>query len=75
MFRTLRELNRLCIDTDYASELQDFYLLYFAWDDLKTSNEQWYWPGATRANIATIALEVLTKFVTEARAAGLLDES
>lgn len=72
-FSTLRELNRLCIDEDYASELHDFYLLYYAWDDLLTSNEQWYWPGATRENIAAIADETLAKFVAVARKHGLLE--
>lgn len=70
---TLRELNRLCIDEDYAAELQDFYSLYFAWDDLLTSHEQWYWPGATRENIAAIAHETLSKFVADARERGLLE--
>lgn len=70
---TLHELNRLCIDEDYASELQDFYLLYFAWDDLLTSNEQWYWPGATRENIAIIAKQTLSEFVADAREHGLLE--
>jgi hypothetical protein len=72
---TLRELQRLCIAEDYAPELYDFYLLSFAWEDLATSEHQWYWPEATRANIATIVQEALSNFVTEARAAGLLDPS
>jgi hypothetical protein len=73
LFAVLRELNQLSIDEEYATELQDFYLLYFAWDDLLTSNEQWYWPGATRENIARIARDTLEKFVANARDDGLLD--
>jgi hypothetical protein len=70
---TLRELNRISIEVDYPSELSDLYLLYYAWDDLLTYNEQWYWPGATRDNIAEIAHEALRRFVDEACAHGLLE--
>jgi hypothetical protein len=74
LLSTLHELSRLCIDEEYAPELQDFYLLYFAWDDLLTSHEQWYWPGATLDNIAGIAQETLLRFIAEARARGLHDQ-
>ena len=75
LLSALHVLNRLCIDEDYPPELNDFYLLYFAWDDLRTSDVQWYWPGATRDNVAAIAEETIQGFVADARAAGLLDES
>ena len=32
----------------------DFYLLYFAKDDLLESDIQWYWDGANRENIDEI---------------------
>lgn len=32
----------------------DFYLLYFAKDDLNESEVQWYWNGADRINIDLI---------------------
>lgn len=72
LLAALRELSRICIDENYAPELYDFYLLYYAWDDLLTSHEQWYLRGATHANIETLAREALVKFAAEARAAGLL---
>lgn len=74
LLMTLRELNRLCVEENYADELHDFYLLYYAWDDLLTSNEQWYWRGATRDNIADIARQALDRFVERARDQGLLSE-
>jgi hypothetical protein len=38
----------------YDSLLRDFYLLYYAYDDLKHSENQYYWDGATRGNITLI---------------------
>jgi hypothetical protein len=75
MLSALHMLNRLCIDEDYPPDLKDFYLLYFAWDDLLTSEIQWYWPGATRDNVAAIAEEIIRGFVASARTAGMLDDS
>lgn len=39
---------------DYESSLQDFYMLYCAYDDLRYSDNQYYWDGATRGNINLI---------------------
>ena len=69
----LRELNRLCIEEDHTAELNAFYLLHYAWDDLLRSDVQWYWPGATRENIAEFARAELEKFVEAARLKGLVD--
>lgn len=35
-------------------DLYEFYLLYFAQDDLRESEITWHWPDATRDNIDTI---------------------
>ena len=48
---TLRELKDIYIGLDMEKEYTDFYLLYFAKDDLIESENQWYWDGATRENI------------------------
>jgi hypothetical protein len=56
----LKAVNVLCIikdvylDKDLEPYLQDFSLLYWAYNDLTYSDQQWYWEGATRENIETI---------------------
>jgi len=50
----LLKLKDLCLATNYAKPLMDFYLLYFALSDLETSELQWYWKGANRENINKI---------------------
>jgi len=47
----LLELKGVCIDLGYPDYLYDFYLLYWALDDLEELGEQYYWPGADRSNI------------------------
>jgi len=42
-------------ELSYEEEgLHDFYMLYYAMQDLKHDTVQWYWHGATRENIADI---------------------
>ena len=43
------------IELDHESSLSGFYMLYYAYDDLKHSDQQWYWDGATRENIDEMA--------------------
>ncbi|SHM89934.1 hypothetical protein [Mucilaginibacter sp. OK098] len=56
----LKAVNVLCIikdvylDNDLEPYHQDFSLLYWAYNDLTYSDQQWYWDGATRENIETI---------------------
>jgi hypothetical protein len=57
----LRVLADMCLELDYPSYLLDFYYLYFAQDDLRTLEIQWYWPGATRENIE----ETIHQYATE----------
>ncbi|MCR8561217.1 hypothetical protein KXD93_26425 [Mucilaginibacter sp. BJC16-A38] len=47
----LSTLTEVCIDDGYESDLYDFFSLYYAYDDLLYSENQWYWAGATRENI------------------------
>lgn len=51
---TLREVKDICVGLDMESEYMDFYLLYFAKNDLNQSENQWYWDGADRNNIDKI---------------------
>lgn len=41
----------------------DFYLLYFAKDDLNESEIQWYWNGADRINIDQIIRKVFEDYL------------
>ena len=50
----LRTLKDICIELNYEETLMDFYLLFFALDDLVSLEKQVYWPNATRENINEI---------------------
>lgn len=50
-YETLRELRDICIDLDMDDRYVDFYLLYYAKDDLALDEVQWYWSDANRDNI------------------------
>ena len=63
--RTLRELRDICIALNMEKEYMDFYLLYFAKDDLIESENQWYWNGATRENIDDIIKNQFFKWTTD----------
>ena len=58
----LSMLKDLCVELDHKHYLYDFYLLYFAKEDLADSNHQWYWDGADRNNIDTIIDEYLKRW-------------
>ncbi|MEM8884641.1 MAG: hypothetical protein AAGD14_11270 [Planctomycetota bacterium] len=53
---TLVELRDLCMELDFFRELDDFYLLSYAHEDLQQDHVQHYWPSATRKNIDDIVL-------------------
>jgi hypothetical protein len=59
----LRILADMCLEMDYPSDLLDFYLLYFAQDDLRTSEAQWHWPGATRDNVEETIRQYATQWL------------
>jgi len=50
---------------DYESSLQDFYMLYCAYDDLRYSDNQHYWDGATRGNIDLIIRQYFENWMND----------
>lgn len=64
-YKTLRELREICLQLDYDSRYMDFYLLYFAKDDLMVDEVQWYWEGANRANIDQIIRDKFKQWLGE----------
>jgi hypothetical protein len=46
----------MCIDEDHLDDINDFYTLRWAFDDLQDAEVQWYWEGATQSNIEEIVL-------------------
>jgi len=56
-------LKDVYIGMNYNPPYSDFYSLYYAYDDLKYSENQWYWPGATRENIDEIIKEYFVKWI------------
>lgn len=63
----LQILTDICIELDYAGFLYDFYLLYFAQDDLGYAEHQWYWPDADRSNIEVKIREYATAWLRDNR--------
>lgn len=61
----LDELARLHIELGYATDLQDFYLLHYAWYDLQQAGVQWYWQGADRDNIDAVVDERFSAWLQE----------
>lgn len=55
--KTLRELRDIYYELGMDSRLTDFYLLYYAKEDLTVDEVQWYWDGANRENIDQIIKE------------------
>lgn len=65
LLKSLKQLSKLCIDTDYNQIIYDFYLLYYAKEDLRYSEMQWYWDGADRENIDQICLDRFRKWIED----------
>jgi hypothetical protein len=64
-FETLQKIKDICIDLGlgtYGQEYNDFYLLYFAKENLIESPVQWYWDGANRENIDEIIEKKFKEF-------------
>ncbi|MDG1808959.1 MAG: hypothetical protein P8J91_04255 [Pirellulaceae bacterium] len=59
----ITEVKDLCIVMDYLPTLYDFYSLYFAWEDLQYSTEQYHWAGATRSNIESLIDNRILEFL------------
>ena len=60
---SLKEVKDICIGLDMDKEYMDFYLLYFAKDDLNELENQWYWDGADRNNIDKIINEKFQEYI------------
>jgi hypothetical protein len=58
-------LQDIYIRTDFDPPYTDFYNLYFAYDDLKYSENQWYLDGATRENIDEIIKAYFKEWVAK----------
>lgn len=65
--KALKELRDLHNELEMRSDLQDFYLLYYAKMDLIESLNQWYWKDATRENIDQIILDRFTNWVKDCK--------
>lgn len=64
-YKTLRELKNICQDLDLDAAYMDFYLLYYAKDELTVGEVQWYWDGANRENIDQIIQERFRMWIAE----------
>ena len=60
---TLRILADICRDLDYDKNYMDFYFLYYAKDELKDFDDQFYWNGANRNNIDLIIIEKFNEWI------------
>lgn len=60
----LQQLKDICVTLDYYHPLYSFYLLYFAYTDLKVQSEQYYWKGAARNNINFIVESEFKKWMS-----------
>lgn len=57
---------KFCQTKDYEKLVYDFYLLYWAWDDIDYGNEYTaYWETATKENIGEIVIDVAYKWITD----------
>lgn len=65
--RNLTELYKFCQMRHYEELVYDFYLLYWAWDDLDYEDNEYnhYWYGARRENIEQIVIDVAKKWIEE----------
>jgi hypothetical protein len=61
----LNMIKDICVQLDYEPGLNDFYLLYYAWDDLRYSEQQWYWDGATRENIEQVIKDYFKEWIVK----------
>jgi hypothetical protein len=65
LIETLGIIKDLCVAQNYQKELYDFYLLYEAYVDLRDSQHQWYWEGASRENIGLLIRQRAEQFLLE----------
>ena len=64
--QNLKNIRLFCETKEYEKSIFNFYLLYWAWDDLNYGNEyQSYWPEADKNNIESITIEMAKKWIVE----------
>lgn len=63
--KNLTELYVLSQSIEYEDSIYDFYLLFWAWDDLdyEDSGNNQYWNGSTRQNIEDITINEARKWI------------
>ena len=61
----LRTLYNLCVDMDYVDYLFPFYLLFYAQDDLRQADRQYYWPDMDRTNVEQVIQEYAQEWLAE----------
>lgn len=61
----LYRLNDIYISTEYYYPLQEFFNFYYAWEDLQTSEAQWYLDGVDRTNIDQKINDFFQKWIIE----------
>lgn len=64
-FTILNILKEIYLELDYEGSLQQFYLLYYAKDDLQYSEVQWYVNGVDRNNIEEAIMIYFTEWLEE----------
>lgn len=55
----------LAMELGHPADLEPFFLLHFAAEDLIGSEMQWYWPGATKDNIDEIMVQEAQRFIAQ----------
>lgn len=61
----LTELYKFCQMRDYEDLVYDFYLLYWAWDDIDydDTHPNHYWNGATKENVEQLVVDEAIKWI------------
>lgn len=61
----LEMIYKFCQLKDYEGIIYDFYLLYWAWDQLDYDDSNHYWEGANKSNIESIVKEVAVEWLNK----------
>lgn len=62
--KNLTHIYKFCKERYYEELIYDFYLLYWAWDDLDYGNDfTAYWETAKRSNIESIVVDTAKKWI------------
>ena len=62
----LTQVYKYCQSKGYEKLIYDFYLLYWAWDDIDYGNDYTlYWEKATKENIESIVVETANKWIAK----------